>query len=192
MTLPSAQSAVTRMSPAGDSSVSSVTGSVIGSSPVSSRTVTTHIVLVPDMPGIFDLLHDHVTGVGGGVVRGQDQVAVGRRVAARLAQHPQAQVVAVGLEPGHRVEHRGAGDALDPADDDAARLPGGVGVDGLDDGPDPQAIRDGRHGSATPLCVGQLAGDVASRVAVGDVAPTVVELLAASEPELDLGPAPGR
>ena len=39
------------MSPAGASSVSSVTGSVIGSIPVSSRTVTTHIVFVPDIPG---------------------------------------------------------------------------------------------------------------------------------------------
>ena len=39
------------MSPAGDSSARSVTGSVIGSIPVSSRTVTTHIVFVPDIPG---------------------------------------------------------------------------------------------------------------------------------------------
>ena len=39
------------MSPAGDSSVNSVVGSVIGSRPVSSRTVTTQIVFVPDMPG---------------------------------------------------------------------------------------------------------------------------------------------
>jgi hypothetical protein len=39
------------MSPAGASSVSSVTGSNIGSIPVSRRTVTTHIVLVPDIPG---------------------------------------------------------------------------------------------------------------------------------------------
>ena len=39
------------MSPAGASSASSVTGSVIGSIPVSSSTVTTHIVFVPDIPG---------------------------------------------------------------------------------------------------------------------------------------------
>ena len=39
------------MSPAGASRVSSVTGSVIGSMPVSSSTVTTHIVFVPDIPG---------------------------------------------------------------------------------------------------------------------------------------------
>ena len=39
------------MRPAGDSRVSSVTGSRIGSMPVSSSTVTTHIVFVPDMPG---------------------------------------------------------------------------------------------------------------------------------------------
>ena len=51
VTLPSRQAALTRMSPAGDSRVSSVTGSVIGSRPVSRSTVTTHIVFVPDIPG---------------------------------------------------------------------------------------------------------------------------------------------
>ena len=51
VTLPSWHAALTRISPAGASSVSSVTGSVIGSIPVSSRTVTTHIVFVPDIPG---------------------------------------------------------------------------------------------------------------------------------------------
>ncbi len=51
VTLPSAQSAWTRISPAGDSSVSSVTGSVIGSIPVSRSAVTTHIVFVPLIPG---------------------------------------------------------------------------------------------------------------------------------------------
>ena len=145
VTLPSRQAALTRMSPAGDSSVSSVTGSVIGRRPVSSSTVTTHIVLVPDMPGILDLLHDHVAGVGVGMARRQDQVAVRGRVAARLAQHPQAEVVAVRLEPRHLVEHRRAGDVLDPAHDHPARLPGGMGVDGLDDGADPQPVRE-RHG----------------------------------------------
>ena len=39
------------MSPAGASRASSVTGSVIGSIPVSSSVVTTQIVLVPDIPG---------------------------------------------------------------------------------------------------------------------------------------------
>src|SRR3954465_388651 len=53
---------------------------------------------------------------------------------------------------------------------------------------------------AAPLCVGDLAGDVASCVggvagdvgscvAIGDVTPPVMELLAAGEAELDLGPA---
>ena len=44
-------SARMRISPAGASSVSSVTGSTIGNMPVSSSTVATQIVLVPDMPG---------------------------------------------------------------------------------------------------------------------------------------------
>ena len=51
VTLPSRQSARTRMSPAGASRVSSVTGSVIGNIPVSRRAVTTHIVFVPLIPG---------------------------------------------------------------------------------------------------------------------------------------------
>ena len=174
---------VTRMRPAGDSSVSSVVGSVIGSRPVSSSTVTTHIVLVPDMPGVFDLLHDHVAGLSLRVRGRQDEVAVGRRVAARLAQHPQAQVVAVGLEPGHRLEHRAAGHALDAADDDPPGFAGGVGIDSLDDGADPQSPWDRRRATllAAALGVRQLARDVALRIAVGDVAATIVELLAASQ-----------
>jgi hypothetical protein len=51
VTLPPAQSARTPIRPAGVSRVNVVTGSVIGSMPVSRRTVTTHIVFVPDMPG---------------------------------------------------------------------------------------------------------------------------------------------
>ena len=50
-TRPAAQSARTRIRPAGASSTSSVTGSRIGSIPVSSSTVTTQIVLLPDMAG---------------------------------------------------------------------------------------------------------------------------------------------
>jgi len=50
-TLPPAQSARMRIRPAGASSVSSVTGSRIGTMPVSSSTVATQIVFVPDMPG---------------------------------------------------------------------------------------------------------------------------------------------
>ena len=51
VTLPPAQVARIRISPAGASSVTSVIGSVIGSMPVSSSTVATQIVLVPDIPG---------------------------------------------------------------------------------------------------------------------------------------------
>ena len=40
-----------RISPAGASSTNSVTGSVIGTMPVSSSTVATQIVLLPDMTG---------------------------------------------------------------------------------------------------------------------------------------------
>ena len=64
-------------------------------------------------------------------------------------------------------------------------------VDRLDDGADAQPVRE-RHGHdllAPALGVGELARDVALGVAVGDVAPPVVELLAARQAELDLGPA---
>ena len=49
LTLPLAHSA--RIKPAGASSVSSVTGSRIGTTPVSISTVAVQIVFVPDMPG---------------------------------------------------------------------------------------------------------------------------------------------
>ena len=51
---------------------------------------------------ILHLLHDDEAGVGVGMVGGQDQVAVGGRVAARLAQHAQAQIVGVSLA-GRRI-----------------------------------------------------------------------------------------
>src|SRR5215218_110209 len=51
VTLPPAQVAVTRIRPAGASSTSWVTGSVIATIPVSRRAVTTQIVFDPDMPG---------------------------------------------------------------------------------------------------------------------------------------------
>jgi hypothetical protein len=43
--------------------------------------------------------------------------------------------------------------------------------------------------SASPLSVGELAGHLAVRIAIGDVAATVVGLLAAGETDLDLGSA---
>ena len=147
-------------------------------------------------PGVLDLLHDHVAGRRLGVRRRQDEVAVRGRVAARLAEHPQAEVVAVRLEPGHRVEHRRARHGLDPADDHASGLAAGVEVDGADRRTEPErrvtrstARRVRRTRSAAALRVGHLAGDVATGVAVGDVATTVVELLAAGQAQLDLRPA---
>src|SRR4029079_9182296 len=49
-------------------------------------------------------------------------------------------VVAMRLQPGHLVEHRGARDVADPADDDPARLAAGVGVDRLDDRAEGEAL----------------------------------------------------
>ena len=51
VTLPWLTSARTGISPAGDSSVSFVTGSLAGIIPVSSRTVVTAMVFVPDIGG---------------------------------------------------------------------------------------------------------------------------------------------
>ena len=99
--------------------------------PVSSSTVVTQMVFVPDMPGILDLLHDDVAGVGGGVRRRQDQIAVRRGIAARLGEHPLAQAVGVIAEIAHLVVHRRAGDIEHAAHDDAPRFAAGVGIDGL-------------------------------------------------------------
>ena len=86
----------------------------------------------PGHPGIFDLLHDHVAGLGLRPRGRQDEVAVGGRVAARLAEHPQAEVVAVRLQPMHLLEHRRAGNVEHAADDDPAMFAGRVEVDRLD------------------------------------------------------------
>ena len=51
MTLPFEHSQCSGIRPAGDSRTISVTGSVMGSIPVSSSTVAVQIVLLPDMAG---------------------------------------------------------------------------------------------------------------------------------------------
>jgi hypothetical protein len=51
VTFPSLQSQRSLISPAGASRTSSVTGSVIGTMPVSSSTVAVQIVLLPDIAG---------------------------------------------------------------------------------------------------------------------------------------------
>ena len=71
-------SASTAISPAGVSSFSCVTGSITGTMPVSISTVTTQMVLVPDIGGYSDLLHDDEAGVGLGMGGRQDQVAAER------------------------------------------------------------------------------------------------------------------
>ena len=72
-----------------------MTGSRIGSIPVSSSTVVTQIVFVPDMPGYSTCSMITKPASASGTRGRQEQVAVGRRIAARLAQHAPAQAVAV-------------------------------------------------------------------------------------------------
>ena len=96
--------------------------------------------------GVLDLLHDHVAGDRVGMGRRQDQVAVRGRIAARFAQHPQAQLVGFILEVAHLLEHRRPGDVEDAADDHPARFAADVRVDGVDDVGDPH-----RGSSSRPL-----------------------------------------
>ena len=81
---------------------------------------------------ILDLLHDHEAGVRLGVRGREDEVAVRRGIAARLAQHPQPQVVALVAEVRHLLEHRLARNVGDAAHDHPTRLAAGVRVNRLD------------------------------------------------------------
>ena len=102
------------MSPAGASSVSSVTGSRIGIIPVSSSAVVTQIVLVPDIGGYSTCSMITNPASASGCVGGQHQVAVRRRIAARLAQHALAQAVLVPRQVLHLLEHRRPGTSRTP------------------------------------------------------------------------------
>ena len=77
---------------------------------------------------IFRLLHDHKAGVGFGMVRGQNQVAVRGRIAPRLAQHAQANVVGMGAQVLHFIEHGPARDGQHSAGNHAPRLAARVGI----------------------------------------------------------------
>src|SRR5688572_28219793 len=61
----------------------------------------------------------------------QNEIAIGRRVAARLAQHAETQVVTVAGKVLHLLKHGGARYVQYAARDDAARLTTGMCVDGL-------------------------------------------------------------
>ena len=108
VTLPSSTSARTRISPAGASSVSSVTGSRIGSMPVSSSTVVTQIVLVPDIGGYSTCSMMTKPASASGWVGGRTTLQHSGRVPSRLAQHPLPQPVRVLLQVEPLLEHRRA------------------------------------------------------------------------------------
>src|SRR5947209_11268390 len=54
---------------------------------------------------IFDLLHNHETRVSSRIRRGKQQIAIRRRIPARLAQHPKPQVIHVTFEIETFFEH---------------------------------------------------------------------------------------
>ncbi len=82
---------------------------------------------------VLGLLHDHEARIGLRGGRRQDEVAAGRRIAARLAKHQSAQMVALLGQVVALLEHRRARHLGHATDDDPARLSAGVRVHGADD-----------------------------------------------------------
>lgn len=101
LTLPLRHSALTRIRPAGASRTSSVTGSFIGSMPISRKDRHHRDGIAARHHRIFDLLHDDIAGIGLRMTRRHDDVAAMGGIAARLAQHQLAQLVVIGLQPFH-------------------------------------------------------------------------------------------
>ena len=105
-------------------------------------------------------LHDQEARVGLRVRGGQDEVERQRRRPARLEQQQPPQLVALGLEPLHLLEHRRARYVEHAADHDPARLALGVGVDAVED-PHARTLaaggKNGRSsvGAETPACFRQ-------------------------------------
>ena len=81
---------------------------------------------------ILHLLHDDKTGIGFRVGRRQNQIAVGGGIAAWFTQHPQTQIVRLGREIAHFVEHGLTRYVQDTTDNDPTRLPAGVKINRLD------------------------------------------------------------
>ena len=82
--------------------------------------------------GVFHVLHDHVAVIGCGIARRQDEIAAGRRIAARLIEHELAQVVTVSLEVAGLLEHGRTWHIGDTTGDDPAGHTVSVDVDGRD------------------------------------------------------------
>ena len=128
---PSRQSGGHAHEPGGaPSSTSSVTGSVIGTIPVSSSTVAVLIVFEPDMPSYEQDSHDQEPSSASGV-RGEDQIELQLRrpsasnSSSSRARRPRPRATASSRASSSQdVEHA--------ADDDPARLPLGVGIDAED------------------------------------------------------------
>ncbi len=83
----------------------------------------------PGHPRVLGLFHDDVSRVGFRPRRGEDEIAVGRGIAAGLPEHELPQPVGVEPEVLPLLEHRPSGHVPDTADDDAAGLAAGVGID---------------------------------------------------------------
>jgi len=66
------------------------------------------------------------------VGRRQNKIAVGGGIAAWFTQHPQTQIVRLGREIAHFVEHGLTRYVENTADNDPTRLPAGVKINRLD------------------------------------------------------------
>ena len=130
--LPSLQSAVTSIMPPGASSIIVVCGSVIGTMPVSSSTVATHIEFEPDIGGV-SCGSITIQPVDRPRVLGRhEQAHVAEDAAARLVEHEVAQRL-VGRDEVALLPDRVARRRQDAAHDDVADFPLGVRRDDVDE-----------------------------------------------------------
>ena len=111
---------------------SRVSGSCIGTMPVSSSTVAMHMVLEPDMGGYSVGSMMMAPATQSGRVGGTIRLTCRATRAARLADQQAADVVEVALEGQLLLEHGGAGRRQHAADDDIADLALGMAADHTD------------------------------------------------------------
>ena len=78
------------------------------------------------------LIVDDEAGIRLGTGGRQDQIAVRGRISTRLAKHSLSQIVGLRLQVDHLLKHGFAGNIEHAADNNAARFPATMEVDGVD------------------------------------------------------------